>query len=147
VRAPAVRFHDAQPETDDFREEVLRGLSARPKSIPPKFFYDRHGSELFEAICRLPEYYPTRTEIGILTDCVKEVAQLAGPGCTLVELGSGASRKVRLLLERLRPRAYVGVDISRDFLLEATRRLAQDYPGSRCTLPAPISPGRSCCPV
>ncbi len=128
MKAPAVCFYDIHPELEDFREEVLRGLAARPKRLPPKFFYDRRGSELFEQICQLPEYYLTRTEIGILQACGPELARLAGPGSVLIELGSGASRKVRLLLERLRPRAYIGVDISREFLLQATRRLAQDYP-------------------
>jgi dimethylhistidine N-methyltransferase len=128
VKASAVCFYDSHPELEDFREEVLRGLSARPKRLPPKFFYDRRGSELFEQICRLPEYYVTRTEIGILESCAPELARLAGPGSVLIELGSGASRKVRLLLDRLRPRAYIGVDISREFLLQATRRLAHDYP-------------------
>ena len=128
MSASAVRFYDIRPEVEDFREEVLRGLASQPKRVSSKFFYDRRGSELFEQICRQPEYYPTRTEIGILRACGPELARLAGPGSVLIELGSGASRKVRLLLERLRPSAYVGVDISREFLLQATRRLAQDYP-------------------
>ncbi len=124
----AVRFYDEAPEIADFRDEVLRGLRARPKSIAPKFFYDRRGSALFEEICRLPEYYLTRTEIGILQACARDIANLTGPDSILIELGSGASRKVRLLLEALRPSAYLGVDISREFLLQATRTLAHDYP-------------------
>ncbi len=124
----AVRFYDEAPEVADFRDEVLRGLGAHPKRIAPKFFYDRRGSALFEEICRLPEYYLTRGEIGILRACAREVAGLAGPDSVLIELGSGASRKVRLLLEALRPDAYLAVDISREFLLQATRKLAHDYP-------------------
>lgn len=124
----AVQVYDEISERADFRDEVLRGLTAQPKFIAPKFFYDRRGSALFEEICRLPEYYPTRTEIGILSSCARELAALAGPDCVLVELGSGSSRKVRLLLEALRPAAYVGVDISREFLVLATRRLAREYP-------------------
>lgn len=124
----AVRFYDEAPEVADFRDEVVRGLSARPKRIAPKFFYDRRGSALFEEICQLPEYYLTRVEIGILRSCVREIAGLTGPDSVLIELGSGSSRKVRLLLEALRPSAYLAVDISREFLLQATRKLAHDYP-------------------
>jgi len=126
--AKAVRFYHEAPEVTDFRDEVLRGLAQEPRHIPPKFFYDRRGSELFDKICELPEYYIPRVETGILRGCAREVARLIGPGCMLVELGSGASRKVRLVLEALRPEAYVGVDISREFLLQSTQRLARDYP-------------------
>ncbi len=125
---PAVRFHDDHPGAASLLEEVLRGLAARPKAIPPKFFYDKRGSELFDAICDLPEYYLTRAEIGILQRHAREIAACAGRECMLVELGSGASKKVRLLLEALKPAAYMGVDISKEFLLDATRRLAHDYP-------------------
>lgn len=127
MSVPAVRFHDAHPGPADLRHEVLAGLAATPKAIPPKFFYDRAGSELFDAICEQPEYYQTRTEMGILRTCVRELSTLIGRGCLLVELGSGASKKVRLLLEELRPSGYLGLDISRDFLLASTRRLAADY--------------------
>ncbi|HLF23540.1 MAG TPA: L-histidine N(alpha)-methyltransferase, partial [Burkholderiales bacterium] len=82
----------------------------------------------FERICELPEYYLTRTEIAILKACGRDIARRVDPGTVLVELGSGASEKVRLLLTALRPRAYLGIDISRDFLLQSTRRLAHDYP-------------------
>ena len=126
--APAVRFYDNHPGTASLRDEVLRGLALQPKMIPPKFFYDRRGSELFDAICGLPEYYPTRTEIALLQAHAKEIAALAGPECLLIELGSGASKKVRLLLETLQPSAYMGIDISKDFLLNSARQLAADYP-------------------
>lgn len=128
MSTPAIRFYDAHPGTGDLRREVMRGLAATPKAIPPKFFYDRRGSELFAAICELPEYYQTRTEMDILGRCVAELVERIGPDCLLVELGSGASRKVRLLLERLRPTGYLGVDISKEFLLASTRKLASDYP-------------------
>lgn len=126
----AVRFHDQhEAETrTSFRDAVVAGLSAEPKSLSPKFFYDRRGSLLFERICRQPEYYLTRIEEHILVEVADEIAALAGPESLLVELGSGASRKVRLLLEAMRPSRYLGVDISRDFLLESTRQLAADYP-------------------
>lgn len=125
---PEVRLFDAQPGTADLRHEVLAGFSSRPRSIAPKFFYDERGSSLFDRICELPEYYQTRTEMGILQDALPELGELLGAECMLVELGSGASRKVRLLLENLRPTAYVGVDISKEFLLASTGALARDYP-------------------
>ncbi len=128
MRQGAVRFHDDQLSPATLQDEVLRGLAARHKCIAPKFFYDARGSRLFDAICELPEYYLTRTEMGILETCAGEVARLAGPECTLIELGSGASKKIRLLLEALRPRHYLGIDISREFLLESMQRLAHDYP-------------------
>ena len=128
MTSTAIRFYDAHPGTDDLRREVITGLSASPKAIPPKFFYDKRGSELFDAICELPEYYQTRTEMNILRSCVAELVEHIGPDCLLIELGSGASKKVRLLLEELRPSSYLGVDISREFLLNSTQLLASDYP-------------------
>jgi dimethylhistidine N-methyltransferase len=124
----AIKFYDHHPGVANLREEVLRGLALRPKKIPPKFFYDKRGSELFDAICELAEYYLTRTEILLLQSHAREIADLTGSGCLLIELGSGASKKVRLLLEALQPSAYMGIDISKDFLLESARRLAADYP-------------------
>ncbi|UTW06871.1 L-histidine N(alpha)-methyltransferase [Pseudomonas benzenivorans] len=128
--ATAIHFHDQhqQAHSDSLREESLQGLARTPKAISPKFFYDRRGSELFEQICRQPEYYPTRTEELILRRAAHEIAEIAGHSANLVELGSGASRKVRLLLEAMHPSSYLGVDISRDFLLSSARRLAADYP-------------------
>ena len=128
MTSTAIKFYDAHPGTGDLRREVINGLTSRPKAIPPKFFYDRRGSELFDAICDLPEYYQTRTEMSILRNCVAELVQHIGPDCLLVELGSGASKKVRLLLEELRPFSYMGVDISKEFLLSSTQTLATDYP-------------------
>jgi len=128
VDPPQVSLFDAHPGTTDLRHEVLAGFSARPRSIPPKFFYDEPGSALFDRICELSEYYQTRTEMGILQRALPELGELLGSECMLVELGSGASKKVRLLLEQLRPSAYVGVDISKEFLLSSTRALARDYP-------------------
>ncbi len=124
----AIQFHDSHPGLDSLREAVVAGLAARPRAIAPKFFYDQRGSELFDRICEQPEYYPTRTEMGILERAAGDIAELTGPDALLVELGSGASTKVRLLLESVRPATYLGVDISRDFLRDATERLAHDYP-------------------
>ena len=129
MNEPLFAFHDLAPALDDdFRSAVREGLSGRPRSISPKFFYDERGSELFDAICDQPEYYPTRTEMALLERIAPELAERTGGETLLVELGSGASRKVRLLLESLRPAGYLGVDISREFLLTCTRRLADDYP-------------------
>lgn len=128
--ATAVRFHDQQPPVASMslRDELLQGLRSTPKTASPKFLYDRRGSELFDQICVQPEYYPTRTEEAILRDAADDIANVVGRDATLIELGSGASRKVRLLLEAVRPTSYLGIDISRDFLLDSTRRLAADYP-------------------
>jgi dimethylhistidine N-methyltransferase len=131
MRAKAVVFQDEAPATASLRAEVLAGLARTPKAISPKFFYDRRGSHLFERICGLPEYYLTRTEIAILTDNAGEIAGLVGPQSVVIELGCGAVDKIRLLLDALRPAAYLGIDISRDYLQTATRRLALDYPWLR----------------
>jgi len=115
--------------TAGFREDVVAGLSATPKSIPSKYFYDRRGSKLFGRICELPEYYPTRTEISILEERGEEIAAAVGPGREVVELGSGNSRKTLLLLDLLEsPGGYVPVDISDAALRAAARRLAEVHP-------------------
>ena len=96
----------------EFAEAVLDGLSQRAKHIPCRFLYDARGSELFEDITRLDEYYPTRTEIGLLRTYGQEMAQLAGDGCAVVEFGSGSSRKTHILLEYMKTAAaYVPIDI------------------------------------
>jgi L-histidine Nalpha-methyltransferase len=122
-------FHDLAPGEESFRDAVLSGLGRARKSIPCKFFYDARGSWLFEEICRLPEYYPTRTEIGILEENSADIAAQMGAHCRLIEFGSGASQKVRILLQALdRPAAYVPVDISREHLRDAATTLAEDFP-------------------
>lgn len=109
--------------------EVLAGLRESPRRISPIWFYDRRGSALFERICQLPEYYPTRTELAIMRAHAGEMAEAIGPGVALIEPGSGASLKTRLLLDALaKAQAYVPVDISREPLLNAARRLRRDYP-------------------
>ncbi|WP_299260589.1 L-histidine N(alpha)-methyltransferase [uncultured Kushneria sp.] len=126
-----VWFHDqlADPADEQSLLEALTiGLTDSPRWISPKHFYDHRGSELFDRICQQPEYYPTRTEEAILEQSVDAIAACVGRDIDLIELGSGASHKIRLLLDALRPHHYVGVDISRDFLLESTQRLANDYP-------------------
>lgn len=131
---PLAGFHDLEHDVEDFREVVLEGLSRPQKQIPAKYFYDAAGSRLFDRICELPEYYPTRTEIALLTEYRGEIAELAGPRASLIEFGSGSSVKVRILLDALdRPAAYLPIDISRDHLVGAARRLAEDYPGIAVT--------------
>ncbi len=113
----------------EFARAVLAGLAQAQKQIPSKFFYDAEGSRLFDKICELPEYYPTRTEISILRDNAAAIAEELPPGAVLVEYGSGASVKVRLLLDAMqRPAAYVPIDISREHLRAAAAELAGDYP-------------------
>lgn len=124
----SIHFYDYHPPVADIRAEVLGGLSKRPKQIPPKYFYDQRGSQLFDAITELPEYYPTRTELNILEANGEQIAEFLGDDCLLLELGSGSSRKIRVLLDALRPAAYVPLDISRDHLLSSAKALAKDYP-------------------
>jgi len=124
----AIHYHELHRPAESMAAEVRAGLSREQKFLPPKLFYDRKGSELFDVITRLPEYYPTRTEIGLLRQHAAEMAQLLGKDSILLELGSGSSVKIRLLLEAVRPRIYVPMDISRDHLIDAARRLARDYP-------------------
>ncbi|OII68976.1 MULTISPECIES: L-histidine N(alpha)-methyltransferase [unclassified Streptomyces] len=116
----------------DLRADVLNGLTRTPKELPPKWFYDARGSELFEEITRLPEYYPTRTERAILTARAAEIAEATGAR-TLVELGSGSSEKARLLLHALRPglEGYVPVDVSESALTGAAEALTAELPDLR----------------
>jgi dimethylhistidine N-methyltransferase len=124
-------IEDGQASLADpaFRADVLHGFETRPRAIPARWFYDRRGSELFEAITDLPEYYPTRTETAILRRIAPEVAALAGPGRAVVEFGSGSSMKTPLVLGAVAPSAYVPIDISGDFLRESSAALASAFPG------------------
>lgn len=124
---PGYVFHDHAPSEASFAAAVLEGLSVPKKSIPCRFLYDAAGSELFERICEQPEYYPTRTEMFILERHATAIADLVGSGAQLVELGSGAGRKIRLLLDALSaPASYIPVDISRQALIGAAKRLADE---------------------
>lgn len=112
-----------------FHADVISGLSAREKMLPAKYFYDERGSKLFEQICETPEYYPTRTEVQILRGRAAEIAALIGPQAHLVELGSGPSTKVRILLDAAPQLAsYVPVDISSAYLMRTAYAVARDYP-------------------
>ncbi|WP_174279705.1 L-histidine N(alpha)-methyltransferase [Sphingomonas bacterium] len=117
---------DADPQ---FRADVLAGLATSPRAIPARWFYDRRGSELFEAITALPEYYPTRTEVGILGRIGPALARWTGQGRAVVEFGSGSSAKTPLLLRAIAPSAYVPIDISGEFLRASATALAAAYPG------------------
>ncbi len=114
------------------RAAALEGLAAENKTLPPALFYDAIGAQLFEQICQLPEYYPTRTELGILQTHARALAAQVGPNAALVEYGSGAGVKVRLLLDQLQsPVAYVPVDVSREQLLQVAAERAAQYPSLR----------------
>ncbi len=123
-----IQFHDLHASRNEFASDVLKGLSERPASILPKYFYDEKGSKLFDAITQLPEYYPTRTEIELLSKNAGQIAQHIGTGSLLVEPGGGSCAKVHILLEGLKPRAYVPMDISKDHLQLAAEELAIAFP-------------------
>ena len=124
----SVRFFGSVVGADTFREDVIAGLSLPEKSLSPKYFYDAEGSRLFEAICRLKEYYPTRCELALTSVHLEDIARFAGDGCQLIEYGSGESLKTRLLIRRVRPSAYVPIDISDAALQAAAKRLARAFP-------------------
>jgi dimethylhistidine N-methyltransferase len=128
VKLGNVHFDNQHPNQGDGELELLHGLRGSPKTINPKYFYDARGSQLFDLITRLPEYYPTRTENGILQRYRAEIARCCGVGCVLIEPGSGNSEKVRFLLESVRPQAYVPLDISADFLLRSAEQLGVEFP-------------------
>ena len=124
--------------------DVVAGLSASRKTLPPKYFYDARGSQLFDAICDLPEYYLTRTELAIMRDARLDMVARIGRREAIVEYGSGAGRKTQALIRMLEPRAYVAIDISAEQLRSAVSRLAAEFPGVRmfavcadysCTVP------------
>ncbi len=123
-----VRFYNFLPEGDSFLDDVLTGLARPQKTLPPKYFYDARGCELFEQICELPEYYPTRTELAIMREHAGAMAKFLGPDCQLIELGSGSSRKTRILIEQLQPPLYVPIDIAGEALRAAAAGLAQLFP-------------------
>ena len=129
-------LHDLAPaaiaDREEFARAALDGLSRAPRAIPAKFLYDARGSQLFDQICELPEYYLTRTETRILRDCAPEIATLAGPGCALVEFGSGSSVKSRILLDAMNDLSvYAPIDISREHLDATAEKLRRDYPRLR----------------
>lgn len=121
------RFHDLAPNVTSFLDEVLEGFSHVQKRLSAKYFYDERGSELFEAICDLPEYYPTRTELGIMRQHAHSMATRIGPKALLIEYGSGSSTKTPILIDAMQPAGYVPIDISRDHLMQSALALAQAH--------------------
>ncbi|WP_370156224.1 L-histidine N(alpha)-methyltransferase [Ferrovibrio sp.] len=127
--APIITRPGQPAADDDFAAAVQAGLRRRRKALPSKYFYDARGSALFDQICSLPEYYPTRTETALLQRHAAAVAGHIGPGAELIEFGAGSTRKVRFLLDALdRPAAYLPIDISGSHLRAAAAKLAADYP-------------------
>jgi L-histidine Nalpha-methyltransferase len=119
----------APPDVAEESTRILKALMDPQKRISSKYFYDRRGSELFDQICRLPEYYPMRTELAVMQQHADELAQLVGPRASVIEFGAGSNVKVRLLLDHLiEPAAYVPVDISPDYLLQQAEEIARAYP-------------------
>lgn len=120
--------HDEEGIDLAFRAEVLRGLAEHQKAIPARWFYDMKGSELFEEITRLPEYYPSRVETKLLETYAGRIGEIVGAGRVVVEFGSGSSVKTPLLLRELAASAYVPLDISGEFLRQASMELAAKFP-------------------
>jgi len=122
-------LHDLHPAKDDMRGDILDGLTSSPKTLPCKYFYDERGSALFDEICELDEYYPTRTETAILVKHADDMASRLGENALLIELGSGSSTKTPLLLGALREAAgYVPIDISKEHLMSASHRIRATFP-------------------
>ncbi|HSV35179.1 MAG TPA: L-histidine N(alpha)-methyltransferase [Ramlibacter sp.] len=124
------RLAEVELASGPFADDLIAALAERPRSISPKYFYDAPGSQLFDRICELPEYYPTRTELAILSGNAREIAAQMGARAEIVEFGAGSLRKVRLLLDAMKqPARYVPIDISGEHLAQSAAALARDYPG------------------
>ena len=118
------------PGNAEFARDLQLALAERPRSISPKYFYDAQGSALFDRICELPEYYPTRTELAILGGNAREIAAHIGANAQIVEFGAGSLRKVRLLLDAMKqPAGYLPIDISGEHMARSAADLQRDYPG------------------
>ncbi|MDE0880540.1 MAG: L-histidine N(alpha)-methyltransferase, partial [Sphingomonas bacterium] len=127
--AVVTSFSDRHPEPSSILGEAIAGLTGMPKTLPSKYFYDARGSELFQRICALPEYYVTRTETALLGEIVGQAAEIIGPGASIIEYGTGSSEKIGILLSALeRPTALVAVDISGSALRHAAEAMARDFP-------------------
>jgi L-histidine N-alpha-methyltransferase len=122
-------FEDYRPDDDEMLSEALEGLLSMPKTLPSKYLYDEKGSDLFQQICQLPEYYPTRTETHLLQSIAGEIAELIGPECQMIEYGSGSSEKMHIVLRALiEPESFTAVDISKEHLLSVTKALSKEFP-------------------
>lgn len=124
-----IQSYDFYIEKENMRDEIIRGLSSQVKTISPKYLYDHRGSELFELITQLDEYYPTRTEMKIFNGKIEEITEAVGDVHTLIEYGSGSSNKIKTLLHNFSTlKEYVPIDISRDFLFQSSLELAMQFP-------------------
>ncbi len=121
-------YHDLLPPQAAMLDDVLAGLARTPKRVAPKYFYDARGCELFDAICALPEYYPTRTELAIMTAQAPAMAAALAGDCALIEIGCGNSAKSQRLLEALQPKAFVAVDIAEEQLRASCDALSRGFP-------------------
>ncbi len=121
-------FYDYHQAQDNFYDEIVDGLSQNPKILSPKFLYDEQGSQLFTAICETPEYYPTRTEQGIIESNIEAIANNIGTDCLIIEPGSGSCEKVKTLLTTLNPVAYMPLDISREYLRQTAEQVSKEFP-------------------
>ncbi len=128
LTAPSLTFYDLAPDTGNRTAEILAGLTAPQKVLSPKYLYDHRGSQLFEQITQLPEYYPTRTELALFERYGADMAAAIGADAAILELGSGNATKIRLLLEHLHPQAYVSIDISKEFLRASGEDLVEAFP-------------------
>lgn len=124
-----IKLLDMKPVISNFEGDVLNGLAKATKQLSPKYFYDKRGSELFEKICNLEEYYPTRTEISLLKTHINKIVELMGERPVFIEFGSGASEKIKIILSHLGENTdYIAVDISKKFLISSTQQLAAEFP-------------------
>jgi len=145
--SPAARV-DLSPATAEFARDVIAGFTADQKWISSKYFYDAHGSALFDAITELQEYYPTRTEVSIVEASASSMAERIGRDAVVVEYGRGSSTKIRLLLDALEaPAAYVPIDVSQEHLLRSAASIAADSRASASSRSSAISLSLSPCPT
>lgn len=122
-----ITFHDHHPQIQSLKSAVIAGLSKPNKSIPPKYFYDERGSKLFAEICEQPEYYPN-IERALLSKITEEIFHLTGTDRLIIEPGAGSATKIRILLDPLKPSAYLPMDISCEYLRSSAAEIADDFP-------------------
>ncbi|TVT58033.1 MAG: L-histidine N(alpha)-methyltransferase [Sedimenticola thiotaurini] len=123
-----ITFHDHHPQIQSLKSAVIAGLSKPNKSIPPKYFYDERGSKLFAEICEQPEYYPPNIERALLSKITEEIFHLTGTNRLIIEPGAGSATKIRILLDPLKPSAYLPMDISCEYLRSSAAEIADDFP-------------------
>ena len=123
-----IHFHDMHPTASDLLDDVITGLQQSPRSIPPKYFYDEKGSQLFDQITELEDYYPTRIEISILQKYKQDIVSLLNKDCLLIEPGGGSCSKVRIFVNDLRPSMYVPMDISKQHMLASAKQISKEIP-------------------